>query len=143
MIAKLKEGILASYQTRTTVLLLEYNLTQIRVYSSVLISRLKAVFQLVQISELICNALCNLVPFVQFKKRGKHPRRSVTFSKVVRWRLQLFHVFKIVQMVANLAKLLVWYLLKTEVADTIGVILKFISWDRTWSDEFNIDTNTN
>ena len=83
MIAKLKEGILASYQTRTTVLLLEYNLTQIRVYSSVLISRLKAVFQLVQISELICNALCNLVPFVQFKKRGKHPRRSVTFSKVV------------------------------------------------------------
>ena len=143
MIAKLKEGILASYQTRTTVFLLEYNLTQIRVYSSVLISRLKAVFQLVQISELICNALCNLVPFVQFKKRGKHPRRSVTFSKVVRWRLQLFHVFKIVQMVANLAKLLVWYLLKTEVADTIGVILKFISWDRTWSDEFNIDTNTN
>ena len=143
MIAKLKEGILASYQTRTTVLLLEYNLTQIRVYSSVLISRLKAVFQLVQISELICNALCNLVPFVQFKKRGKHQRRSVTFSKVVRWRLQLFHVFKIVQMVANLAKLLVWYLLKTEVADTIGVILKFISWDRTWSNEFNIDTNTN
>ena len=143
MIAKLKEGILASYQTRTTVLLLEYNLTQIRVYSSVLISRLKAVFQLVQISELICNALRNLVPFVQFKKRGKHPRRSVTFSKVVGWRLQLFHVFKIVQMVANLAKLLVWYLLKTEVADTIGVILKFISWDRTWSNEFNIDTDTN
>ena len=30
----------------------------------------------------ICNALRGLVPFVQFKKREKHPRRSVTFSKV-------------------------------------------------------------
>ena len=26
----------------------------------------------------------DLVPLVQFKKREKHPRRSVTFSKVVR-----------------------------------------------------------
>ena len=26
------------------------------------------------------DALCNLGPFVQFKKRGKHPWRSVTFS---------------------------------------------------------------
>ena len=30
----------------------------------------------------ICDALRNLVPFVQFKKREKHPWRSVTFSKV-------------------------------------------------------------
>ena len=30
----------------------------------------------------ICDALRNLVPFVQFKKRGKHPWRSVTFSKL-------------------------------------------------------------
>ena len=29
-----------------------------------------------------CNALRDLVPFVQFKKREKHPRRSVNFSKV-------------------------------------------------------------
>ena len=29
-----------------------------------------------------CDALRNLVPFVQFKKREKHPWRSVTFSKV-------------------------------------------------------------
>ena len=29
-----------------------------------------------------CDALPNLVPFVQFKKREKHPWRSVTFSKV-------------------------------------------------------------
>ena len=29
-----------------------------------------------------CDALRNLVPFVQFKKRKKHPRKSVTFSKV-------------------------------------------------------------
>ena len=30
----------------------------------------------------ICGALHNMVPFVQFKNRGKHPWRSVTFSKV-------------------------------------------------------------
>ena len=34
-------------------------------------------------------ALCNLVPFVQFKKREKHPWRSVTFSKVAGSSLQL------------------------------------------------------
>ena len=30
----------------------------------------------------ICGALRDLVPFVQFKKREKHPWRSVSFSKV-------------------------------------------------------------
>ena len=30
----------------------------------------------------ICDALHDLVPFVQFKTREKHPWRSVTFSKV-------------------------------------------------------------
>ena len=30
----------------------------------------------------ICGALRDLVPFVQFKKREKHPWRSVNFSKV-------------------------------------------------------------
>ena len=30
----------------------------------------------------ICDALPDLVPFVQFKKREKHPWKSVTFSKV-------------------------------------------------------------
>ena len=30
----------------------------------------------------ICDALCDLVPFVQFKKREKDPWRSVNFSKV-------------------------------------------------------------
>ena len=29
-----------------------------------------------------CGALRDLVPFVQFKKREKHPWRSVYFSKV-------------------------------------------------------------
>ena len=28
----------------------------------------------------ICGALHDLVPFVQFKKREKHPWRSVTFN---------------------------------------------------------------
>ena len=27
----------------------------------------------------LCDVLCDLVPFVQFKKREKHPWRSVTF----------------------------------------------------------------
>ena len=31
---------------------------------------------------LICSALRDFVPSVQFKKREKHPRRSVNFSKV-------------------------------------------------------------
>ena len=30
----------------------------------------------------VFDALRDLVPFAQFKKREKHPRRSVTFSKV-------------------------------------------------------------
>ena len=30
----------------------------------------------------ICDTLRDLVPFVQFKKREKHPWRSVNFSKV-------------------------------------------------------------
>ena len=30
----------------------------------------------------ICDVLRDLVPFVQFKKREKHPWRSVNFSKV-------------------------------------------------------------
>ena len=30
-------------------------------------------------STFICDALYGLVPFVQFKKREKHPWRSVTF----------------------------------------------------------------
>ena len=29
-----------------------------------------------------CGALHHLIPFVQFKKREKHPSRSVTFSKL-------------------------------------------------------------
>ena len=32
--------------------------------------------------ERICGALRDSVPYVQFKKREKHPWRSVNFSKV-------------------------------------------------------------
>ena len=35
----------------------------------------------------ICGALCDLVPFAQFKKREKHPWRSVNFSKVAGFNL--------------------------------------------------------
>ena len=38
----------------------------------------------------ICGALRDLVPFVQFKKREKHPWRSVNFSKVAGFSLQLY-----------------------------------------------------
>ena len=37
-----------------------------------------------------CGALRDLVPFVQFKKREKHPWRSVTFSKVPGFDPQLY-----------------------------------------------------
>ena len=33
-------------------------------------------------SSYICDVLRDLVPFVQFKKREKHPWKSVIFSKV-------------------------------------------------------------
>ena len=38
--------------------------------------------QLAQFLWKIYGVLCDLVPFVQFKKREKHPWRSVNFSKV-------------------------------------------------------------
>ena len=41
-----------------------------------------------------CGALRDLVPFVQFKKREKHTRKSVTVSKVaVFFSIGVFHVF--------------------------------------------------
>ena len=36
------------------------------------------------------DALRDLIPFVQFRKHGKHPWRSVTFSKVAGFNLQLY-----------------------------------------------------
>ena len=36
----------------------------------------------------ICDALRDLVPFVQLKKQEKHPWRSVTFSKVAGFNLR-------------------------------------------------------
>ena len=36
----------------------------------------------VVLSQIKCGALRDLVQFVEFKKRKKHPWRSVTFSKV-------------------------------------------------------------
>ena len=46
---------------------------------------------------VICDVLRYLVPFLQFKKREKHPWRSVTFS------MDVFHVFKIVHTIPNRA----------------------------------------
>ena len=39
-------------------------------------------------SYTICDALRDLIPFVQFKKREKHPWRSVNFSKVAGFNTQ-------------------------------------------------------
>ena len=38
----------------------------------------------------MCDALRDLVAFVQFKKREKHPWRSVNFSKVAGFKLQFY-----------------------------------------------------
>ena len=38
----------------------------------------------------IRDALRDLVPFIQFKKREKHPGRSVNFSKVIGFSPQLY-----------------------------------------------------
>ena len=38
-----------------------------------------------------CDALRDLVPFAQFKKRGKHQWRIVTFSKVTGLKVTLLH----------------------------------------------------
>ena len=61
-----------------------------------------------------CDALCDLVPFEQFKKREKHQWRRFTFSKFITLlkltlSIDVFHVFQIEQMVANRAKLLNYY----------------------------------
>ena len=40
-------------------------------------------FAIKQFIQAICDALRDLVPFAQFKKREKHPWRSDNFSKVV------------------------------------------------------------
>ena len=60
-----------------------------------------------------CDILCDLVPFVQFKKREKHQSRSVTFSKVAGFYpatllkvillYGCFSRFYIVQLIPNLA----------------------------------------
>ena len=41
----------------------------------------------------LCDALRDLVPFVQFKKREKHQCSSFIFSKVEGWTMGVFHVF--------------------------------------------------
>ena len=65
-----------------------------------------------------CDVLCHLVPFVEFRKRKKHPRRSVTFSKFCRLKpvtllqhsfIDVFHIFKIIQIVPNSAERLEYF----------------------------------
>ena len=46
-------------------------------------------------NKLICDVLCDFVVFAQFKKREKHPWRSVTFSKSNTPPWVLFTFFKL------------------------------------------------
>ena len=39
----------------------------------------------------VCDALHDLIPFVQFKKPEKHPQRSVTFSKATLLKVALLY----------------------------------------------------
>ena len=47
-------------------------------------------FEEVLTRDEICDALRDLVPCVQFKTREKHPWRSVNFSRVAGFSLQLY-----------------------------------------------------
>ena len=61
-------------------------------FQNILISNLEQGFprwEFIWIRDGICGASRDLVPFVQFEKREKHPWRSVDFSKVTGWSLQL------------------------------------------------------
>ena len=53
-----------------------------------------------------CDALHNLLPFVQYKKRKKHLWRSDTVS--YHSTMGVFHVFKIVQMAPHRTKHFIW-----------------------------------
>ena len=61
----------------------------------------------------MCDALLDLVRYVQFKKREKYPWRRDTFSKDEGLRkggcMGVFHVFQIVRMVPNRAKRHMYY----------------------------------
>ena len=42
------------------------------------------------VTPLFCDALHDLVPFVQFKKRKKRPRKRVTFGKIAGFSLERY-----------------------------------------------------
>ena len=57
---------------------------------------------------VICDALREFVPFVQIKKREKHPWRSVTFKKIPPWVFftffKLYKWYQITQIISNIKK---------------------------------------
>ena len=54
----------------------------------------------------VCDALIDLLLFVQFKKREKHPRRVILYQKYHSF-MAIFHVLLIVKMVPHRAKHLI------------------------------------
>ena len=68
-----------------------------------------------------CDALRDLVPFAQFKKRENNPWGSVNFSKVAGWSLQLFKINTPPWVFFTLLKLSKWYQIAQR---TTNVILK-------------------
>ena len=66
----------------------------------------------------ICGALWDLVPFVQFKKREKHPCRSFTFSKVACKPATLLKVTLRHGCFSRFLKLYKWY----QIAQSMAII---------------------
>ena len=69
----------------------------------------------------ICDALRDLVPFDQFKKREKYSWRSVTFSKKVTLPHGVFFTFfKLYKWYQIAQKCFIWFLYATTQIKTIG-----------------------
>ena len=56
---------------------------------------MEAVYLKLENQLIVCDALRDSVPFLQFKKREKHPWRSVTFNfmKLSKWYQNITYVF--------------------------------------------------
>ena len=63
----------------------------------------------------IADALRNLVPIVQFKKRKKHPWRSVTLSKVFFTFFKLYKWYQIAQRITYMYWLVIYYIFQVNI----------------------------
>ena len=68
-----------------------------------------------------CVPLRNLVPFEQFQKREKHPWRSVTFSKVAGFSLQLYEKCHSSICIFPVFKLYKWHQIAQRITNNFGL----------------------